>query len=118
MEDDRNYVALRDYLEQLIAHESALNSERFASVDRAMAKAYEAMNIRLEGMNEFRRQIEAQEKRYAERNQLQALDEKVDFRLSKLEQSAVITGKAAVIWAAIVVGVAVLSAVFSFIRTT
>ena len=114
MDDDRNHIALRDYVERLMAHESALNMERFAAMEKAMTKASEAMNIRLEGMNEFRRQIEAQEQRYAERSQLQALAEKVEFRLSKLERAeSVMSGKTAMIWAVIIVGVAVIGAVVS-----
>jgi hypothetical protein len=117
VDDDHNHIALRDYVERLMAHESALNIERFAAMEKAMTKASEAMNIRPEGMNEFRRQIEAQEQRYGERSQLQALAEKVEFRLSKLERAeSMMVGKSTMIWAVIVVGVAVLGAAVSFFK--
>ena len=117
MEDHpHNYVGLQQYVERLISHENALNLERFAAIEKALQKADEAMNIRLEGMNEFRRQLEAQEHRYAQLSQLNSLSEKLDIRLNRLERAeSIMSGKTTMVWAVIVVGLAILGAVVTLI---
>ena len=47
-------VSLQAYLESQIAAEHRLIEQRFALVEKAVQKAEEAMQLRLEGMNEWR----------------------------------------------------------------
>ena len=118
MENDCSRVDLQHYIERLVAHESALNIERFNGVEKALQKADIAMNLRLEGLNEFRRQLEAGESRYAQMSQLQALNEKFEIRLERLERSESITaGKTAMIWTIAIVGIALIGAMAAILKT-
>ena len=58
--------------------------QRFDLNDRALDKAYAAMDKRLDGMNEFRDALKDQANRMATRSELEALEEKVeDLRRNK-----------------------------------
>ena len=80
-------VTLRDYidtrfmeLEKKLALQSDLN-------DRAIQKAEESLKIRLEAMNEFRKQIEKERQSYMTRDIYEANLKSVDERVKRLEIS-------------------------------
>lgn len=52
--------------------------ERFRSSERAADKAFGALNERLEGMNQFRAQLERERRDYVTADKHDELDEKID----------------------------------------
>jgi hypothetical protein len=51
--------------------------KQMAQRDRALDLAYDAMNIRLNGMNEFREQLRMQAATFVPRTEVSAMDKKV-----------------------------------------
>ena len=70
-------VALRDYLERLIAESDRRYEQRFAASEQAVLKAEHTMTARLNGMNEFRDALKDQSGRMATRDELKRVDEAV-----------------------------------------
>jgi len=62
-------VSLREYVEMRINAESRRLEQRIDASHEAVAKAEDAMTLRLEGMNEFRSQIQSERATYATREQ-------------------------------------------------
>ena len=109
MEEHSTLVGLQHYIEVLLKNERELTQQRFESMLRAVDKAEQTMNARLEGMNEFRRQLESQEMRYVQRAVLDELMRTMDIRLTTLERASnIMTGKTAMLWAIIVIGLSLL----------
>ena len=90
-------VALREYLERLIAGEvRSLNIElaavreattaAFETSQKAIDKAEEALTRRLEGMNELRDQLREQAETFARQEVVTAENRARDQRIAKLEQ--------------------------------
>ncbi|MBV6343791.1 hypothetical protein, partial [Candidatus Magnetobacterium casense] len=57
---------------------------RFDAQDKALEKATQEMDRRLEGMNEFRRQLDMQAGTFATRTELKAEADKLELRLAPL----------------------------------
>ena len=102
-------IDLKIYVEALIKRERELRKLQFAAAQRAIDKAEASMTQRLEGMNEFRRQLERQENTYATRVEIGAVSE----RVNKLERAeSVMSGKGAMLWLVIIVGLGLLGVLF------
>ncbi len=85
-------VSLRDYLETClksledkIENQSEFIAQHFELNEKAIKKAEEAMQIRLEGMNEFRSQINMERMNYLTRDNYSVIHEELCKRVEKLE---------------------------------
>lgn len=61
-------------------------NERMRLINLATDKAAESMNLRLEGMNEFRDQLRDQAQNFVSRIELAALADKIDVQQSELDK--------------------------------
>ena len=59
---------------------------RFDALDKALATAKSEMERRLEGMNEFRRQLDGQANTFATKTELRAEVEKLDLKITPILQ--------------------------------
>lgn len=60
-----DYISLKEYLEQKIEAVEKLNQKTFEMNNLAIKKAEDAMNLRLESMNEFRASMKDQQSVFA-----------------------------------------------------
>lgn len=109
-------VDLRHYLERLIQYEHDMTEARFTAVSEAVNKAERSMTIRLESMNEFRKQLENQESRYVPKAQFDGNIETINSRLERLERAEnIMTGKTAMLWMIIVFALGALGLIVKYI---
>jgi hypothetical protein len=76
-------VSLREYIDVRIAE----MDKRFAAIDRSVDLATAGVNQRLEGMNEFRKQLDSQADTFVTRKEVEAKIESIDLRLQVQEKS-------------------------------
>ncbi len=115
MPDEQLTVSLRDYIdtriknvESQIKSLSEFNAQHFYLNEEAIKKSEQAMTVRLEGMNEFREQINKERSDYVTKETLNVIVENretkfgiVNKRLEKLEiTNAFSAGKMWVVMAA------------------
>lgn len=87
-------ISIRDYIDLRIKNvEDKINSlsiyltQHFELNEKAIKKAEEDMTVRLEGMNEFRSQINSERSNYVTRELLEKDKETTDTRLKLLEKA-------------------------------
>ena len=98
-------VTLKEYIES-----------RLSSIHEATTKAYDSMNRRLEGMNEFRASLRDQAAQMVTTKELNAFRDKVEADIRSLRESrATLEGKASVISVYISYALAVGSILFSIL---
>ncbi|RPI56165.1 MAG: hypothetical protein EHM49_00960, partial [Deltaproteobacteria bacterium] len=97
--NDQDRVTVREYIEALLGNCKEHCRDKFVDVYNTMGLMIEGqsesiktakveMDRRLEGMNEFRSQLEKQTSTFVDRNEMKLMETRTDERLSKLERSA------------------------------
>jgi len=97
--NEREQVTVREYIEALLGNCKEHCRDKFVDVYNTMGILVEnqgdsiktakvEMDRRLEGMNEFREQLEKQTSTFVDRKEMKLMETRNDERLSKLERSA------------------------------
>ena len=82
-----NDITLKEYLEAQIKWLDRHFDNKVVALDRAVEKAEQQLNKRLEGMNEFRDTLKDQAGQLATKEQLSLLKDILEERLRSLETS-------------------------------
>lgn len=80
-----NNVALKEYIEKLIAAQADLTNERFQAAQKAIEKSEAAYQARFESVNEFRQTLTDQTASFVTREAVDLKIEPIYRRLEKLE---------------------------------
>ena len=97
--DEKEQVTVREYIEALLGNCKEHCKDKFIDVyntmeilvegqNKSIKTAKVEMDRRLEGMNEFRAQLEKQTGTFVDRKEMELMSTRTDERLSKLERSA------------------------------
>jgi hypothetical protein len=86
-EDTDTLVSLRDFFQRMHDDHCKLNEARFKSLETAVDKASEVMNIRLASMNEFREAMKDQASRFITLERVEAIVNVWNGRMQRLEEA-------------------------------
>jgi hypothetical protein len=97
-------ISIREYVERIFdEHEKAYNAQRLDAEKHLNATA-EALNSRLEGMNEFRHQIERERVSYATIDGMKNIEKRLE-KLESLHSWQLGFGAAVLLLAGIIAGI-------------
>ena len=105
-------VSWRDYVDMRIAEREKAHTVQIESAQRNLSLAADALREKLDGMNQFRHQIDNERALYTKRDDLDALVklhnadiDRLSQRLEKLENwQANVTGRQIVFGGAVIIG--------------
>lgn len=112
----QDYVTLREYIERLFHDYAEAHQREHALTERAMERAREVVDARLEGMNELRNQLLSERGTYVRRELFDGQMEAQSRRIEQLERGeSNLQGRLTMIGAALGVGLVILQLLFYYV---
>ena len=113
------FTTLKEYFDTRLVHICQKIEQHFDLLDRAVCKSEQAMEKRLEGMNEFRQSLEDQNRTFMPRKELESIIGDIQDKLNRLEkhQERIANMKQGgnIVWAYVLSGVSLLAALIALV---